>query len=80
MTNLGKESGTSGFEESLGQLDKGERSLSAMLNRHHISTVYFGVNDGGDVIGMDIGDSALERIRDAIAPISPLGSFLRSRH
>lgn len=66
MTNLGKESETVEFKESLGQLDKGEKALSAMLNKHHTGTVYFGVNDNGDVIGMDVGDSTLEKIRNAI--------------
>ena len=50
--NLGKENGTTEFKESLGQLDKGIRSLSAMLNRHRGGTVYFGVDDDGNVIGL----------------------------
>ncbi|MCQ2071041.1 MAG: putative DNA binding domain-containing protein, partial [archaeon] len=65
-TNLGKESETVEFKEDIAQMDKGIRTLSAMLNRRHHGTVYFGVNDSGEVIGMDIGDSTLEKFRNAI--------------
>jgi predicted HTH transcriptional regulator len=37
-----------------------------MLNRHHHGTVYLGVDNNGDVIGMDIGDSTLEKIRNDV--------------
>ena len=66
MTNIGKESETVEFKESMGQLDKGIKALSAMLNRYHNGTVYLGVNDSGDVTGIDIGDSTLEKIRNDI--------------
>ena len=49
--NLGRENGTTEFKESLGQLDKRIRSLSAMLNRHRGGTVYFGVDDDGRYVG-----------------------------
>lgn len=64
--NLGRENETTEFKESLGQLDKGVRSLSAMLNRHRSGTVFFGVDDDGDVIGLDIGVSTLESVRNAV--------------
>lgn len=64
--NLGKESETCEFKEGIGQLDKGLRSLTAMLNRHFTGTVYFGVRDDGTVIGVDVGDSTLMKIRNAI--------------
>lgn len=64
--NLGKESDTVEFKESIGQLDKGIKALSAMLNHYHNGTIYIGVNDVGDVVGMDIGDSTLEKIRNDI--------------
>ena len=64
--NLGKENGTTEFKESLGQLDKGIRSLSAMLNRHRGGTVYFGVDDDGNVIGLDVGNNSLETVRNAV--------------
>ena len=35
------------FKESLTWLDKGLKSLTAMLNKNNIGTIYFGVNDNG---------------------------------
>ena len=64
--NIGRESETMEFKESISQLDKGLKSLSAMLNRHNRGTVYLGVDDSGDVIGMDIGKDTLENIRNLV--------------
>jgi predicted HTH transcriptional regulator len=71
--NLGKENEYQEFKESLGLLDKGLKSISAMLNNHGEATVYFGVKDNGDVCGLTIGkDTSMDirnRIRDKIEPI-----------
>ncbi len=45
--NLGKENEKVEFKESLSQLDKGLKSLTAMLNRNGSGTVFFGVDDDG---------------------------------
>lgn len=37
--NLGNESETQEFKEGLGQLDRGLKSLTAILNRHGYGTV-----------------------------------------
>lgn len=70
--NLGKENEYQEFKESLGQLDKGLKSITAMLNRHGKATVYFGVTDNGDVCGITVGKNTLmdirNRIRDKIEP------------
>ena len=70
--NLGIEDETQEFKESLGQLDKGLRSITAMLNRHGKATVYFGVLDNGDVCGLTIGKDTLmdirNKIRDKVEP------------
>lgn len=70
--NLGIENEFQEFKESLGQLDKGLKSITAMLNRHGKATVYFGVDDNGNVCGMTIGKDTLmdirNRIRDKIEP------------
>lgn len=70
--NLGIENEYQEFKESLGQLDKGLKSLSAMLNKHGQGTVYFGVDDNGEVCGISIGKETLmdirNRIRDKIDP------------
>ena len=49
--NLGKEDEYNEFKESMSQLDKGLKSVTAMLNRHGEATVYFGVADNGDDVG-----------------------------
>lgn len=67
--NLGKENETQEFKESLSQLDKGLKSLVAMLNRSGAGTVYFGVKDNGDVKGLDIGKNTLMDIRQKIADL-----------
>ena len=64
--NLGKENENQEFKESLAQLDKGLKSLTAMLNRKGKGTVYFGVNDNGDVIGASVGKRTFEDIRNKI--------------
>lgn len=64
--NLGTECETVEFKEGIGQLDKGVKSLSAMLNRQNYGSVFFGVDDDGNVIGMDVGKNTTERIRNAV--------------
>ena len=70
--NLGMENEYQEFKEGLGQLDKGLKSLCAMLNKHNSGTIYFGVNDDGDICGLSIGKNTLmdirNRIRDKIEP------------
>ena len=70
--NLGKEDEFTEFKESLSQLDKGLKSITAMLNKHGEGSVFFGVSDSGDVCGLEIGKDTLmdirNRIRDKIEP------------
>jgi len=70
--NLGIEDESQEFKESLGQLDKGLKSITAMLNRNGKATVYFGVSDNGDICGLSIGKDTLmdirNKIRDKIEP------------
>ena len=70
--NLGTENEYQEFKEGLGQLDKGLRSITSMLNKHGDAVVYFGVNDNGDVCGLSVGKNTLmdirNRIRDKIEP------------
>ncbi|MBQ9900368.1 MAG: putative DNA binding domain-containing protein [Acholeplasmatales bacterium] len=54
------------FKESLGQLNRGLESLTAMLNKHGRGVVLFGIKDDGDVIGVNIGNKTLKDISDAI--------------
>ena len=70
--NLGKENEKQEFKLGLGQLDKGLKSLSAMLNRGEEGTVYYGVDDDGNVQGLDIGKRSLLDIRSrAVELIEP---------
>lgn len=64
--NLGDENETTEFKASMSQLDKGIIGLAAMLNRHNHGTLYIGVDDDGNVIGMDVGAGTLETIRNRI--------------
>ena len=64
--NIGYENETTEFKKSISQLDKGILALTAMLNRSNRGTVYFGVDDDGNVVGMDIGTSTSEKIRNHV--------------
>lgn len=70
--NLGREDEFWEFKESLGQLDKGLKSIVAMLNRHNAAIVYFGVDDNGNVVGLQTEKDTLmdirNKIRDKIEP------------
>ncbi len=70
--NIGKEDEFTEFKESLSQLDKGLKSITAMLNKHGEGSVFFGVSDAGDICGLEIGKDTLmdirNRIRDKIEP------------
>lgn len=65
--NLGPESEYQEHKESLSQLDKGIKSMTAMLNKHYHATVNFGVDDNGNVIGLQLGKRSLDDIRERIA-------------
>lgn len=65
--NLGKENELQEFKESLTQLDKGLKSLVAMLNRNGKGTVYFGVTDNGEIKGITVGEDTLMDIRNKIS-------------
>lgn len=67
--NLGKENETIEFKLSLAQLDKGLKSLSAMLNRGGTGTVCFGVDDDGEVKGLSIGKKTLLDIRNRVTDL-----------
>ncbi|MBO5640565.1 MAG: putative DNA binding domain-containing protein [Oscillospiraceae bacterium] len=67
--NLGQENEKQEFKLGLGQLDKGLRSLSAMLNRNTEGAVFFGVDDDGTVKGLAIGKRTLLDIRSRAAEL-----------
>lgn len=59
------------FKKSLSQLDNGIDSLSAMLNKHCTGTVYFGVDNNGEIVGLSgqIGEETLKKISTRITEI-----------
>lgn len=72
------------FKTSLGQLDNGIDSLAAMLNKHCEGTIYFGVANNGEVVGLSgqLGEETIKKISNrislAVKPvIVPEISFLR---
>ena len=67
--NLGRENEKQEFKAGLSQLDKGLKSLSAMLNRGSEGTVFFGVDDDGTVKGLEIGKRTLLDIRSRAAEL-----------
>ncbi len=55
------------FKKSLGQLDRGIESLTAMLNKHGFGKVVFGVNNDADVVGLDnIGEETIKKVATRI--------------
>ena len=54
------------LKKSLSQLKEGIISLSAMLNKSGFGVAYFGINDDGKVIGLDIGKKTIADITHEI--------------
>ena len=75
--NLGKESETLEFKKTSGELKEGMVSISSILNKHGVGTLYFGVKPNGDVVGQNVSESSLrdvsratyETIRPRIYPV-----------
>ena len=64
--NLGKETETLEFKKTTGELKSAMISISSILNKHGIGTLYFGVKPNGEVIGQDISDSSLRDVSRTI--------------
>lgn len=72
------ESETVEFKSTLAELDKGIISLTSMLNKSGSGTVYFGVRNDGEILGLDgmlgqetvkkIGTRVSEIVRPAVIP------------
>lgn len=60
-----KESQTVELKKSLSQLDDALKSVCAFLN-HKGGTVYFGVDDKGIIIGLEVSDKTLRKISQQI--------------
>ena len=64
--NLGKETETLEFKKSTGELKEAMNSISAILNKHGIGTLYFGIKPNGDVIGQTVSESSLRDVSKKI--------------
>ncbi len=60
--NLGKESETLEFKKTTGELKEAMVSISAILNKHGVGTLYFGVKPNGDVTGQNVSESSLRDV------------------
>ena len=60
--NLGKESEMLEFKKTTGELKEAMVSISAILNKHGVGTLYFGVKPNGDVTGQDVSESSLRDV------------------
>ena len=49
--NLGKETEMLEFKKTTGEMKEAMISISSILNKHGIGTLYFGVKPNGDVCG-----------------------------
>lgn len=71
--NIGIETEYIEFKKSIGELKEACESICAMLNKHGVGTVYFGVKPNGNICGMDVAESTLRdvsrRINESIEPI-----------
>ena len=72
-----KESEIVELKKSLAQLKEGIISLSSMLNKHGEGTVYFGIDDNGTIVGLDIGKKTKsDVIHELINNLKPLPATL----
>ncbi len=62
IMNLGKESETLEFKKTTGELKAAMISISSILNKHGVGTLYFGVKPNGDVVGQNVSESSLRDV------------------
>ncbi|MBW7570565.1 RNA-binding domain-containing protein [Succinivibrio faecicola] len=64
--NLGKETEMLEFKKTTGEIREAMVSIAAILNKHGVGTIYFGVKPNGDVIGQDVSESSLRDVSRAV--------------
>ena len=70
--NLGKESETLEFKKTTGEIKAAMVSIAAILNKHGVGTLYFGVKPNGDVTGQEVSESSLRDVsRNIYESIKP---------
>ena len=64
--NLGKETETLEFKKTTGEMKEAMVSIAAILNKHGVGTLYFGVKPNGDVTGQGVSESSLRDVSRAV--------------
>ena len=64
--NLGKETEMLEFKKTTGEIREAMVSIAAILNKHGVGTIYFGVKPNGDVIGQNVSESSLRDVSRAV--------------
>ncbi|MGN1044500.1 MAG: RNA-binding domain-containing protein [Candidatus Methanomethylophilaceae archaeon] len=82
MDNVGKESEKLEFKKSTAELEEGIVSLTAMLNKSGSGEVLFGVNNNGDVVGQNVGNTTYKDISQKISNIvdPPITARIETRY
>jgi ATP-dependent DNA helicase RecG len=62
-----KESETIEFKKSLAELGDGLNSIAAILNKHGAGELWFGIKNDGTPSGMDVTETTLRKVSQAIA-------------
>ena len=62
-----KESETIEFKKSLAELGDGLNSIAAILNKHGAGELWFGIKNDGTPAGMDVSETTLRKVSQAIA-------------
>ncbi|MCX6973376.1 MAG: ATP-binding protein [Verrucomicrobia bacterium] len=61
------ESETIEFKKSLAELGEGLNSLAAILNKHGAGELWFGIKNDGSPVGMEVTETTLRKVSQAIA-------------
>ena len=69
------ESETMEFKSSTAELDAGLQSACGILNTGLPGFVFFGITDGGEARGQEVGDQTLERVANAVRRIEPMANI-----
>lgn len=64
---FGTETETLNFKKSTAELDAAMNSISAILNKHGIGEIYFGIKPDGTVIGQIVNEKVLRDISQKIS-------------
>ncbi len=66
MMNLGKETETLEFKKTTGEMKEAMISISSMLNKHGVGTLYFGVKPNGEPCGQEVSESSLRDVSRSV--------------